>query len=251
MTDHTFADEIAAKTAPRPKGFYVSAEHKSLRGFAVALNISLFLYVLVCAALLGLVAYGLWFIDQYTNVGFTTTDEFLDAASLIDRVARALNVASVTVQILCVVTYCLFIYNASINLHRADAKGHTIGPDWSVGWSFIPFINLFKIYQVMRQIWSASRNPRNPARGAPMFMAVWWIFYVGADVLAFIAVRRATAAFGTWGIPDTEELTRSMWIDIAAASLGLISGILLIAIVSGITSAQRKWRNADPEAPPA
>jgi membrane associated rhomboid family serine protease len=78
-----------------------------------------------------------------------------------------------------------------------------------------------------------------------MFMALWWIFYVGADVLAFIAAQRATAAFGAWGIPDTDELARSLWIDIAAASLGLISGMLLIFIVSGVTRAQRRWRNDD------
>lgn len=59
------------------------------------------------------------------------------------------------------IPFLLWIYRANLNARGFGATTMEFHPGWSVGYYFIPIMNLFKPYQAMQQIWKASHNPQN------------------------------------------------------------------------------------------
>jgi hypothetical protein len=58
-----------------------------------------------------------------------------------------------------IVTGILFlkwIYCMNSNCHGFGAQGMEFTPGWSIGCNFIPFINLYKPYRAMKEIWQIS-----------------------------------------------------------------------------------------------
>jgi len=87
-----------------------------------------------------------------------------------------------------VVTFTMFIHNASSNLEHLRIAGQKFTPGWSVGWFFVPFMNLYKPTRVVRELSTASgstdtRNPRawqNVESQEGMFISSWWTLVIFA-----------------------------------------------------------------------
>jgi hypothetical protein len=87
-----------------------------------------------------------------------------------------------------VVTFTMFIHNASSNLEHLRIAGQKFTPGWSVGWFFVPFMNLYKPTRVVRELSTASgstdtRNPRawqNAESQEGMFISSWWTLVIFA-----------------------------------------------------------------------
>ncbi|MBF0423623.1 MAG: DUF4328 domain-containing protein [Magnetococcales bacterium] len=66
-------------------------------------------------------------------------------------------------------------YLASRNVWGFGAKGLRFDPGWVVWYYFIPILNLFRPYQVMKETWRASSDPENWRGQHPGIMVeVWW-----------------------------------------------------------------------------
>src|SRR5687767_1529604 len=57
-----------------------------------------------------------------------------------------------------VVVVAMWIHRAHANLRDAGTDGLEFTPGWAVGWYFIPFANLIKPFQAMRELWNASHG---------------------------------------------------------------------------------------------
>ena len=57
------------------------------------------------------------------------------------------------------VLYLRWIYRANSNARQLGATGMRFTSGWSIGFCFIPIMNLWKPYQTMKEIWKASANP--------------------------------------------------------------------------------------------
>lgn len=126
-------------------------------------------------------------------------------------------------------------------IYRANANAHSIGgeltirPGWAVGWYFVPFANLVKPFQAMKETWLASHYGSEWGRGdAPDLLNWWWGFWLLSTILGNIAWRTESAAPGL------------------SASLDLVAGILtvplslaLISIMKQIRDAQQTVRHAE------
>ena len=88
-----------------------------------------------------------------------------------------------------VVTFTMFIHNASSNLEHLRIAGQKFTPGWSVGWFFVPFMNLYKPTRVVRELSTASGstdtlNPRawqNAESQEGMFISSWWTLVIFAE----------------------------------------------------------------------
>ena len=86
------------------------------------------------------------------------------------------------------ISFTMFIHQASSNLRHLRAEGQRFTPGWAVGWFFIPFVNFFKPSRVVRELMQASgstetADPRawqnaNPAGGR--LISTWWTMVVAA-----------------------------------------------------------------------
>ena len=84
----------------------------------------------------------------------------------------------------------MWIYRANWNARALGAKGMHFTPGWAVGWFFIPFLNLWKPYEAMKEIWKASANPAKwQAEPVPMILHAWWFLWAGSAVYSQVGFR--------------------------------------------------------------
>ena len=84
-----------------------------------------------------------------------------------------------------VVFILIWEYRAFNNLSALKARNLEFSPGWAVGWWFVPFANLIKPFQAMRELWNES-DPEYDADlvflsvsvGAPTIMGFWWAFWL-------------------------------------------------------------------------
>jgi hypothetical protein len=81
------------------------------------------------------------------------------------------------VYIATIVMFCVWTYRVNANLHALGAANLRFSPGWAVGWYFVPVANLWKPYQVMSEIWRASRNPSGWQYDASSSIVGWWWFW--------------------------------------------------------------------------
>ncbi|MFP6593820.1 MAG: DUF4328 domain-containing protein [Dehalococcoidia bacterium] len=87
-----------------------------------------------------------------------------------------------------VVTFTMFIHQASSNLRHLRIAGQKFTPGWAVGWFFIPFMNIYKPTRIVGELAKASRstdtkNPRawqNANSQDGKFISSWWTLVIMA-----------------------------------------------------------------------
>ncbi len=109
------------------------------------------------------------------------------------------------------------------------------GLGWAIGGWFVPIINLYRPFTIMREIWNASA-PRSTesasrARRDSLWLAAWWAAWVGST-LAFMFPRLVVAL----EFP-IDELTWHAVI-LGGDILALTAALLAIGVVRGLTARQ-------------
>jgi multisubunit Na+/H+ antiporter MnhC subunit len=117
-----------------------------------------------------------------------------DAAEASDARLRAIFLTSAVINLPTIVVFAMFLHRANANARALSDVELEFTPGWTVGWFFVPFANLFKPYQAVREIWWRS-DPGEPARpGFPSSgpLPLWWALWLGWIVLNRIATKLAT-----------------------------------------------------------
>lgn len=146
-----------------------------------------------------------------------------------------------------VVFFLIWEYRAFNNLSALKAGNLEFSPGWAVGWWFIPFANLIKPFQAMRELWNES-DPEYDAEsflsvsaGAPTIMGFWWAFWLLSNFAHQIANKIGESQFFPVAL-------------IVASILEIIAAGLIIKIILGIVERQelrfKKIGDAPQFAPP-
>jgi hypothetical protein len=97
-----------------------------------------------------------------------------------------------------IVVFLMWTHRVHRNLPSLGATGLEFSPRGAVGWYFVPFLNLFKPYQAMREIYNASEpsappehGPESRSRNAAVVVKTWWALFL---LMNFVnnAVTRAS-----------------------------------------------------------
>lgn len=134
--------------------------------------------------------------------------------------------------ILTVIFFLIWEHRAFSNLSALKAQHLEFTPGWAVGWWFIPFANLVKPFQAMRELWNESDPDFDPDLGflsssssAPTIMGFWWAFWIIGNVTDNIASR----------IDNTQAFAFFM---ILSSCFQIVAGGLLIKIILDISKRQ-------------
>lgn len=162
------------------------------------------------------------------------------------------------VYILTIVFFLIWLNKAHKNLTPLGADYLEFSSGWAVGWWFIPFANLVKPFQVVREVWRES-DPEtagesgflsNVGSGAPGYMALWWGLWIVSNILNNIAARASEAS-------STESIQLSGALFGASGATGVAAAVLAIMVVRDITQRQDLRfaqiglrRNQEPPPPP-
>jgi hypothetical protein len=120
------------------------------------------------------------------------------------------------------------------------ARNLDFTPGWAVGWWFIPFANLVKPFQAVREVWSESDPEADDSeqvffstgpRTAPTYMGVWWAMWLLSNFSANVASRVYD--------PDTmSNVEIGGVLFVTTAVLSVVAAILAIMLVRDITARQ-------------
>jgi hypothetical protein len=93
------------------------------------------------------------------------------------------------------ISFLRWIHRANSNCRGFGAQGMEFTPCWSIGYYFIPFINLYKPYRAMKEIWKVSTNPVNWQNGnGSCLLGWWWALWLISNFLGQAVFRMSMRA---------------------------------------------------------
>jgi hypothetical protein len=169
-----------------------------------------------------------------------------------------LAVANIPVYLLTAIFFLIWLNKANKNLTPLGADYLEFTSGWAVGWWFIPFANLVKPFQVVKEVWRES-DPEiaedtgflsNVSGGAPGYIGLWWGLWIVSNIFNNIAARASEAT-------STESIQLSGAVFVASGALSIAAAVLAIMVVRDITQRQElrfarsgMRRNQAPPPPP-
>lgn len=119
-----------------------------------------------------------------------------------------LALVELPLRIILIIIFLIWLHKAYSNLSPLKARHLQFSPGWAVGWWFIPFANLVKPFQVVREVYNESDPDFDPdsgflnlPAGTPFEIGVWW----AAFLLSGFAYRISDRMFGDGDVPGSES----------------------------------------------
>ncbi|MDM7924087.1 MAG: DUF4328 domain-containing protein [Pyrinomonadaceae bacterium] len=162
------------------------------------------------------------------------------------------------IAIATIVGFLMWLYRAHSNLPALQAQHTSFTPGWAVGWWFIPFANLVKPFQAVREVWAES-DPDIPQEmsflsaslhSAPTYMGFWWAFWIISNIISNITSR-------VYNPDRMDELVVGGVLFTLSGITTAIAAVLAIKVVRDTTNRQeersknvRSVMNIQPPPPP-
>ena len=133
------------------------------------------------------------------------------------------SIASIVIFI----TFLMWVYRANLNCHGFGAEEMKFTPGWAVGYFLIPFLNLVRPYQVMKEIWKVSTNPKDWKNVPGSFLLnLWWLLTLIVTFLAFITRNHSVVTIEEMRslvrLSITTSVIRIPWLIITSLLIGAI-----------------------------
>jgi hypothetical protein len=137
-----------------------------------------------------------------------------------------------------IVVFCIWIYRVHANILALNILGLETTPAFAVGAYIIPFVNLWKPYRAMSEVWRASRNPMGWKQDRPgPLLAWWWVCWIASSVSASVFfVLFALVA-------DVDDLMAISFVGVGVDFLYCSSAVLSLLLVTRLH--RRQVRVAD------
>jgi hypothetical protein len=133
------------------------------------------------------------------------------------------------------VLVAMWIHRAHANLQEGGADGLEFTPGWAVGWYFVPFANLIKPFQAMRELWTTSHAEVDRFGGeAPSEVKAWWAAWIVGNILNSVSTR-----IQLMGDNEGSSSTVAIAIGLAGGVATIAAAVLLQRIIASVTAAQR------------
>jgi hypothetical protein len=128
--------------------------------------------------------------------------------------------------------FCLWLYrvdNNALSFHPKETKNT---PGWSIGWYFVPFVNLYAGHESMQEIWKVSKNPSYwKEELSSTLIKWWWFFWISSNILFTIASKMEKTK-------DIDSIMNVSLINISGYIGQAICAYLLILIIKEIYKLQ-------------
>ena len=173
------------------------------------------------------------FFKDIENQSFQTEEELIIAGNLIDQLHVVAFISFLITFILGGIVIFKWIYRSNINAGLLGAKDMKFSPGWSVGWFFIPVVNLWKPFQAMQEIYNASLNPANwKDLGKPKIVLQWWGLWMISNSLNQFNNKKAEKA------ETISELINLNLLNQAGEILWIILCVTFLSLVKKISKSQ-------------
>ncbi|HYU90783.1 MAG TPA: DUF4328 domain-containing protein [Gemmatimonadales bacterium] len=166
--------------------------------------------------------------------GVTLLPQEAAAIAARDRVIEVLKLVAFTGA---GIAWLVWLHRTYGNLVLVGSKRARFSRGWAVAYWFIPFVNLVRSFQVMKDLWlrSDSLNDRDgyDRLPAPAFLTGWWGASVSWGVLEQVVAYMARDA------RTPLELINATDMGLLVNAIGLVAGVLAIKVVREIDRRQQ------------
>lgn len=162
--------------------------------------------------------------------GIDTSEEELGTG---DLVVALIGLFQMVVFLSTAVFFLMWVYRVNKNARALGADWMTFTPGWSVGWFFIPFANLWKPYQAMKEIWQASFSPtRQDESVSVSILSAWWTLWLLSNILAQTSIRL------TFRAKEISEHMIANYVSLSSDLLDIPLTFVAILMITRLTRAQ-------------
>jgi len=159
--------------------------------------------------------------------------------------------------ILTVVFFLIWLNRSYKNLTPLGAQHLEFSSGWVVGYWFIPFVNLVKPFQAVRELWNQSDPDADPqlnflvSAGTPALLGIWWALWISANIMTNLSSRLDMTG-------SASEAPIALALYAFANGLSVAAAIAAIMVVKGIADRQAErfarrgevYTHTEPPPPP-
>ena len=216
--------EIASKTSVHTQGFQYSEDFTSLTKF-----LKIMLWILAGVALFKV-------ISDFTQMNLLNSGYFTQAeVGSNDSRQRTIAILHFGTFIITFIAFLKWTYQANTNCHGFGAQGMKFSPGWSIGYYFIPILNLFRPFQTMKEIWKVSKNPLDwQNQEGSALLGWWWTLWLTSAFLIRISVsmsRRATTI---------SSIKTATLVSIVAGIIFISACIVAVSLITAVSNMQEQ-----------
>lgn len=162
-----------------------------------------------------------------------------EAAVMNDRRQALVGIVTLCIIVACAVAFLMWFHRVHRNLPALGAVNIKYSPRWAVGGFFVPILNLYRPYQVMKEVWAGSDKQvvgdgaidvGKPSGSA--LVGWWWAFWILSGIIGQLSGRmyfRAESAM---------EYVAADYSSIVSSGFSIIAALLAIQVVRSVTANQ-------------
>jgi hypothetical protein len=146
----------------------------------------------------------------------------------------ALLVARILIYLSTVVTFSIWLYRSYRNIASFGYRA-AYSSGMAVGSFFIPIVNLFLPYQIVKELWQKSVSAEEAAlapSSVPSWFPLWWFFWLVANFVGRISQRISAS--------ETFSMSTVLVVGVVADALAIFAAILAIMVVGDIDQRQEE-----------
>ncbi|WP_017445891.1 DUF4328 domain-containing protein [Gayadomonas joobiniege] len=128
-----------------------------------------------------------------------------------------------------------WIYFANYNVRKLGASDLKFSPGWSIGFYFIPILNLWKPYQAMKEIWRASHHPNDwQSKEGTSLLVVWWAIWIISNTIDRFVFRKSLNA------DELQEMIHLNLLTQLSDVISIVLSVVFLLIVKRVYAAQQE-----------
>jgi hypothetical protein len=168
-----------------------------------------------------------------------------EEANINDLRQQVIGILQLIVIIGTMIAFLVWFYRVYGNLLWLGGRHPEYTPGWAVGGFFVPFLNLVRPFQIMREVWhgsdpspvdekitSGAVSIQNKV-GTPPLVGWWWALFLLSSFLGNIIMRRSFAENQT-----LDDLHTLSMLEVVSDVLDIPAIILAVRLVDRITGWQ-------------
>ncbi len=171
-----------------------------------------------------------------------------EAGAALDDRQAVLGLLQTGLMLACAIAFSMWIHRAYRNLKLAHLARLRFTPGWAVGGFFVPFLNLVRPYQVMREISSGSQflaggegdskgdadgDAWQSVRPSPL-LGWWWGLFLLMGVLGNASGRLMLMA------KELEQVRVACWVTVASDLADIPAAVLALLLIRRIGDDQER-----------
>lgn len=171
------------------------------------------------------------FYESVQNGEYYSEEQLYEDADALDQRNRLIGISYFVVFVISGFLILRWIHRVNYNARQLGADGMRFTPGWAIAFYFIPILMLWKPYQAMKEIWKASKDPKNwKAEESSNLLPLWWFLYLLTGFLGQLIFRMPGESL--------EELQSLNLITQISNAVDVVLAVVLLVIVNRINDMQ-------------